>query len=422
MKIAISTDLYYPMINGVAVFSRNLAAGLAARGHEVIVLAPSTTGDFHIEKDPEHNFKVARLPSFRYPLYPDQINKIPEMKAIFGKKIPRIAYKNGLHASVNPYPEIKQVLGEFQPDLIHDQTPGPVALAAFRYAKKYQIPIVATGHAYPDNFTSQLKLPKILKKPLDVVIRHYFASFLKKSTHATMPTEIAIHDLIPNRHKFRAPVEALSNGIDLSKFSSGKPDSAIYAKYGLPKKDPFALYVGRIDPEKSLHILLKAFTRTLDKLPSAKLVIVGDGSDKQRLEQLAKKLNIADSITFTGRIIGDDIAQIYRAARLFAITSTTETQSIVLMEAMASGLPAVAVRAGAVPELVKDNQSGFLCDPGDITAIAHGITKILEDPKLQKTMGKQSLKIIKTHDINHTLTRIEQIYTKVISEHQTPEV
>jgi glycosyltransferase involved in cell wall biosynthesis len=413
MKIAISTDLYYPMINGVAVFSRNLAAGLAKRGHEVIVLAPSLTGKFSVEKDPEHNFKIARLPSVKVLFYPDQINKTPEAKKVLGKKLPRIIYKDSLHVSLKPYPKIKQVLDDFQPDIIHNQTPGPIAIAILKYAKKHNISLVSTGHAYPDNFTGQLKLPSTLKKPIDATVRSYFASFLKKSAYATMPTQIAIEDLIPNRHKFPVTVEALSNGIDLSRFSPSKPNPKIFSKYDLPKQ-PFALYLGRIDPEKSLHILIKAFAKTLKHLPKAKLVIVGDGSDKQRLIELTQKLNIKNSVIFPGRIVGNDPPEVYRAAKLFVITSTTETQSIVLMEAMASGLPCIAVRAGAIPELVKNEQNGFLCEPGDINAISHGITEILKNDKLHKKMSEASLKIVSKHDIDHTLDRIEEIYNKVL--------
>lgn len=415
MKIVISTDLYYPMINGVAVFSRNLAAGLTKRGHQVIVLAPSITGDFSAEKDPEYGFTTLRLSSVRMPFYPDQIEKIPEAKEIFGKKIPRIAYKNGLHVSFYPYPEIKRELDAFQPDLIHDQTPGPVALAVFRYAKRRNIPLVATGHAYPDNFTSQIKLPTMAKKPIDSVVRTYFASFLKKSEYATMPTELAIADLIPkNRKKFKVPVEALSNGIDFSRFSPGKAKPEIYTKYNIPKNRPTVLYIGRVDPEKSLSVLVQAFSLTLKKIPEAQLVIVGDGSDKQKLEQLSRELNIDNHVIFTGRVVGDDLPELYKIGTVFGISSTTETQSIVLMEAMASGLPAVAVKAGAIGELVKNAKNGYLCEPSDDKAIARGLTKILESKDLQKSMSKMSIKLIKKHDINYTLTRMEQIYQAVL--------
>lgn len=413
-KIVISTDLYYPMINGVAMFSRNLALGLSKRGHDVLVLTPSTTGEFHMEKDKEGGFKVARLSSIKFPFYPDQISKVPEAVEIFGKKIPQLAYRNGLHVSLKPYAEIKEVLDKFQPDIIHDQTPGPVALAVFRYAERRKIPIVSTGHAYPDNVTGQLKLPSLMKKPIDVVVRTYFANFLKKSSYATMPTEVAIHDLIPNKRRFKVPVEALSNGIDLSRFSAGKAPAEIYGKYKIPKDVPIVLYVGRVDPEKSLQVLVEAFAQVLTKVPEARLMIVGDGADRQRLEGLVDELEIVEAVKFTGRIVGEDLPQIYKVGKVFGITSTTETQSIVLMEAMASGLPCVAVRAGAVSELVKNNRNGFLCQPGDIGAVSRSLIKILTDDGLQKRMSKASVQMIRSHDIDHTLTRMEEIYGQVI--------
>ena len=153
MKIVISTDIYYPMINGVAVFSRNLAAGLTKRGHDVLVLAPSISGDFESEYDEEYGFKVVRLSSKKMMLYPDQINKVPEKKDFLGMKMPQLLYKNGLHVSYMPDLEIKRVLSEFQPDIIHNQTPGPVALAILRYARRHKVALVSTDHAYPDNLT-----------------------------------------------------------------------------------------------------------------------------------------------------------------------------------------------------------------------------------------------------------------------------
>ena len=400
------------------MFSRNLAMGMARRGHEVVVLAPSITGEFEIEEDKEGNFKVARLSSVRLPFYPDQISKIPEAVEIFGKRMPRIAYKNGLHVSFSPYNEIKEVLERFQPDLIHNQTPGPVALAILRYARKTDTPLVSTGHAYPDNLTSQLHLPMAAKKPLDAAIRSYFAKFLKKSEYATMPTELAIADLLPKkRKKFRVPVEALSNGIDLSKFHPGKSDEKICEKHRVKLGKPIVLYVGRIDPEKSLDVLIRAVALAVPEVPDLQLVIVGDGSAKSKLEDLVDELGIKKHVRFTGKVMGDELPKIYQAATLFAITSTTETQSIVLMEAMASGLPAIAVRAGAVTELVKHGKNGYLCVPNDEEAVARSLEKILKDKTLQKKMGKMSLQMIKKHDIDYTLRRMEEIYVQVIANH-----
>ena len=419
MKIVISTDIYYPMINGVAVFSRNLAAGLKKRGHKVMVLAPSIDGEFKIEKDEEYGFTVVRLKSMKIHVYPDQINKVPEAKDFLGVKLPKIYYKNGLNVSLNCYSTIKKILDDFQPDIIHDQTPGPVALAVFRYAKKRDIPLVSTDHAYPDNLTQQLKLPHIAKKPINSMMNKYFVSFLKRSEYATMPTEQAVADLIPQKRKpFKVPVEALSNGIDLSRFAKGRANKEIYEEYGIPKDKPIVLYVGRVDPEKSLDILMDAYIKAQKKVPDAHLVVVGDGTARPKLEAQIAKAGLSDQAHFLGRVIGDNLPQLYRTGTVFAITSKTETQSIVLMEAMASGLPCVAVDAGAIHELVKTNKNGYLCQADDCDEVAGSLVKILSDKDRQEKMSEESVKRAAKHDISHTLTRMEEIYNTVLENRE----
>ena len=415
MKIVISTDVYYPMINGVAVFSKNLATGLKKRGHQVMVLTPSISGKFSVEKDPNCNFTVVRLKSTRMYLYPDQIEKIPNDKKILGIKIPQLLYKNGLHVSYNPYSDIRRVLDDFKPDIIHNQTSGPLALAIFRYAKKRNIPIVMTDHTYPDNLTQQVKLPKFAKKPINAAMNAYFMSFLRRSEYATLPTKQAITDLLPkNHHSFKVPVEALSNGIDLSHFTKGPASEEIYKKYAIPKNVPIILYVGRIDPEKSLDILVNSFKKLIKEAPKAHLVMVGDGTAREKLEKMIKRKKLDSQTHFIGRVIGDDLSQIYRTGTVFVITSKTETQSIVLMEAMASGLPAIAVNAGAVTELVKDGENGFIFEPNDTAGIASGIYTIISNKELREKMSKNALKMIAKHDINYTLSRFEKIYNNVL--------
>ena len=403
------------MINGVAVFSKNLATGLKKRGHQVMVLTPSISGKFSVEKDPNYNFTVVRLKSTRMYLYPDQIEKIPNDKKILGIKIPQLLYKNGLHVSYNPYSDIRRVLEDFKPDIIHNQTCGPLALAIFRYAKKRNIPIVMTDHTYPDNLTQQVKLPKFAKKPINAAMNAYFMSFLRRSEYATLPTKQAITDLLPkNHHSFKVPVEALSNGIDLSHFTKGPASEEIYKKYAIPKNVPIILYVGRIDPEKSLDILVNSFKKLIKEAPKAHLVMVGDGTAREKLEKMIKRKKLDSQTHFIGRVIGDDLSQIYRTGTVFVITSKTETQSIVLMEAMASGLPAIAVNAGAVTELVKDGENGFIFEPNDTAGIASGIYTIISNKELREKMSKNALKMIAKHDINYTLSRFEKIYNNVL--------
>ncbi len=413
MRIAITSDLYYPMTNGVAVFAHNLAKGLAKQGHEVLVLCPSFTGRQHREK--REGVTTFYLRSIRFPFYPDQINEVPEGKEFLGMPLPRLAYRHGLWITVDPYPTMKKVLNRFRPDVIHNQTAEMIAFAARRYAKKYDVPMVSTGHAYPDNITSQLKILKPIKRPLDAILRTYMASFLKHSEYATMPTEMAIDDLVPKKRKhFKVPVEPLSNGVDLAKFGPGKAQDRIYRKYHLPKDRPLVLYVGRVDPEKSLSNVVSAFAGVLDVIPEAKLVIVGDGTDRRHLQDLAQALGIEKSVYFPGRIYPPDIMEVYRAATLFATASETETQGIVLIEAAATGLPLVAVDAGAVRELCQHKRNGILCHPGDVAEMTDAMMKLLKNPELCERYGKESLEVAKMHDLNRTLQRFVEIYQEAI--------
>ncbi len=413
MRIAITSDLYYPMSNGVAVFAHNLAKGLAKQGHEVMVICPSFNGKRHRTKI--DGVTTTYLRSIRFPFYPDQINAVPTGKEILGVSLPRLAYRYGLWITVDPYPELKKALDKFHPDVIHNQTAEMIAIAARRYAKKNDVPMVSTGHAYPDNLTSQVKFLKPIKRPLDAVLRTYMASFLKHSEYATMPTEMAIEDLVPkNRRRFDVPVEALSNGVDLRQFTPGKSSQKVLKKYHLKPNVPRVLYVGRIDPEKSISNVVLAFAGVIEKIPEAELVVVGDGTDRRHLLDLAESLGISEHVKFPGRILPPDVIDIYRAGTVFATASETETQGIVLIEAAATGLPLVAVDAGAVRELCQDKKNGILCQPHKLTQMTNALVKILQSPKLQEKYSAGSLEIAKKHDLNHTIKRFVEIYEEAI--------
>ena len=420
MKIAICADAYYPMTNGVAVFTTNLAKGLRARGHEVIVISPSFTGKRHRYTNPKTGVTNYFLTAKRFHLYPDQIHEIPDKKEVLGLKMPRLVYKNGLWLSTRPRREIKKILNTFKPDVIHLQTAGPVGLGVRNYVKKTGTPLVSTGHSYPDNFTGQFILLRPFKRPANAAVKRYLNSFLKDAEYATMPTELAIEELIPEKH-FKVPVEALSNGVDLSAFNPKKPSAQIYEKYHLEKDRPRILYIGRVDHEKSINIILKAFKIVLEKLPEAELVIIGDGAEKAHLEKMAAQLEIEKNVRFLGRILPPDLYDLYKTGQVFATASETETQGIVLIEAAASGLPLVAVDAGAIKEICKNGKNGYLCPRGDVEKIAISLIKILKDPELQKKMSLNSLEIAKKHDLNHTLKRFEEIYYDIIESHGKEE-
>lgn len=413
MKILIATAVYYPMTNGVATFSHNLAVGLAKRGHEVMVVCPSFTGKRYTRQ--EDGVTVSYLKSRRLKLYPDQINTVPARKKLFGKELPQLFYKQGLWVSMTPGPEIKRIIKRFRPDVIHSQTADPIALWTANYAKDFNIPLVTTGHTYPDTITDQLKFLKPLKKPVDAMLTAYLVEYQKHGDYATMPTEMAIEDLITKkRRKFKIPVEAISNGVDLSAFRPGQAEQELYQEYGLMRAQPVALYVGRVDPEKSITLVVEAFSQVLKKVPEAILVIVGDGTDLSRLKEQVEELGIAESVRFLGRILPPKLAKVYQLGDVFVTASEIETQGIVLIEAAATGLPLVAVDKGAVREVCQKKKNGFLLEPKDVKGMAQALVKLFRDEELRKAYGEASLEIAKQHDINYTLKRFEEIYKTVI--------
>lgn len=411
MKIVIATAVYYPQINGVAVFSHNLAVGLARRGHEVMVICPSQTGKNYTRMI--DGVKTVYLRSVDVKVYPDQIHKIPEKKKVAGVRLPRLFYRKGFRVSVFPQFEIKKALSEFMPDVVHVQVSDPIGLSVVSYARKNNIPVVTTEHNQPEVLTEPLHIPGVVRKPVNALLSAYFRNRQSKSDFVTMPTEQAIHNLL-SKHQLDIPVAAVSNGVDLSNFKLEKADENFIKECKLDKVSPTAVYVGRIDPEKKLELVIRAFREVLETMPEAKLVIAGDGVDRARLEKLVLDFGISDSVRFLGRVSGDKLYKVYNLGDVFVTASEIETQGIVLIEAAASGLPLVAVDKGAVSEVCLDGENGYLCKPGDVKEIAEAMTKILSDKKLQGKFSKKSLEIAKEHDFEKTLDKFINIYNRVL--------
>lgn len=387
MKILIASDLHYPTINGVATFSRNLARGLAEHGHEVLVIAPSQTGKKYKEVDGNH--VIERTASVPFPFY------------------------QNFRISLNPSREVKKIIDDFDPDVIHIQMLMWIGQAAMKYGNKYGIPIVSTNHAMPENLMDNLRLLAPVSRPINYILKAYGARFHSKADFITMPTQSAIEMF--NVGKITTPMQPVSNGIDLSRFTAGTPDPTVYSRYGLPKDQPIISYVGRLDAEKHLPVLLRAFIRVISVMPHVHLLIVGDGTERALLESMAHELGVSHQVTFAGRVSDEDLVELHKAGTVFCMPSPAELQSIATLEAMASGQPIVAVDAGALGELCQHKRNGYLTDQDDDEAIASAIIHILENPAVRQAMSEESLAIARTHDLQTTLKRFEEIYTDLIN-------
>lgn len=411
MRIVIATAVYYPQINGVAVFSHNLACGLARRGHEVMVICPSRTGKNHVEM--QDGVKVCYLRSIDAKVYPDQIHDVPEKREVLGVKMPRLVYRHGFRVSVFPQLEVKKALDEFRPDVVHVQVSDPIGLSVASYARHRGIPVVTTEHNQPEVITEPLKVPSLVRKGANVALSAYFRNRQSKSDFVTMPTEQAIRELIGNGVEFPVPVAAVSNGVDLSHFKPGLVSKELYEKYGIDASIPMVLYVGRVDPEKKVELVVKAFKEARKVVPKMQLVVVGDGVDRLRLEG---KYGATTGVKFLGKVLPPDLYELYKMGSVFATASEIETQGIVLIEAAASGLPLIAVNKGAVSEVCLNGENGYLCKPGSVEEIGEAIVKIMSDDKLREKFAKRSVEVAHEHDFEKTLNKFINIYQKVVQK------
>ena len=239
MKILIASDLHWPTINGVSTFSRNLAQGLAAHGHEVLVIAPSQDGPAGEEFDFNHRVIRTKAVPFRF-------------------------YQNFM-ISLTPSSEVKKIIDDFDPDVIHIQMLLMIGQAAMKHGHKHGIPVVTTNHAIPENLMDNLKALAPIARPIKYMLKAYGLRFHSKADYVTFPTKSAIGMFNVDMAKVKMPFEAVSNGIDLSRFNPSPAPAEIYEKFGLPTDKPIATYVGRLDAEKHLWVLIKAFANVVKK-------------------------------------------------------------------------------------------------------------------------------------------------------------
>jgi glycosyltransferase involved in cell wall biosynthesis len=376
------------MISGAAMFVRHLAEAMSARGHQVLVLAASDKPQPYTQV--EENLSVLRLPSFYNPM------------------------RVGQRLLLYPRWSVLKALREFQPDVIHSHDPFQLGALGREYARQAHIPITLTTHQLPWFVVKYL--PEIfgLRGFIEGALWMYARWLLPQFTSVISPTP-TISTVIKNRANIQT--RTISYGMDLESFHPQLDRAAgltTRAKLNLPDDAPIILHVGRLDADKSVGRVVSASANILRE-GNVYLVIVGDGCQKPALMKMCQSLGIAERVRFTGYVsMPEGLPKIYQAANLFVTASEIETQGIVLLEAAASGLPIVAVRATCVPEIVHDGVNGYLAEPGDIRGLENSIRALLSDPLKAKEMGMASRALIASHAAQYTIDRHIRLYQRLI--------
>jgi glycosyltransferase involved in cell wall biosynthesis len=289
-----------------------------------------------------------------------------------------------------------------------------MGLLGIEYAKRARIPSLLTIHQLPSFVASYL--PDFAKTHTEAVLWIYAHWLCRNFTAIVTPTQ-TISSLVTGMTGLQT--NTIGYGINLQSFHPPLFDdgeAAIRQKWNLPSSAPLLLHVGRLDTDKHVDRVIHAAARTMSE-SDAHLLIVGDGTQKPALIKLCKSLGIPDRAHFPGYISPQDgLAEIYRIATLFVTASEIETQGIVLLEAAASGLPIVAVRATCIPEIVKDRINGYLAESGDLAELSNAMSLLLQDTQQAKIMGAASLILAARHTQRHTQNAYEQLYSQLMHQ------
>ncbi len=379
MRVALFTNNYLPFYGGVTISVETLRAGLEAAGHEPWVFGP------RFANVADGAARVVRYPSIPAATYPEFALAVP-----YSRRIARLVA--GL---------------DF--DVFHAHHPFLLGPAAARLARRHRRPLVFTYHTRYEKYAHYVPLRRSLVEALAVRLSTRFAA----RADAVIAPSALVRDELRARG-VRGPIAVVPTGVDLGRFRPGDRRAA-RAGLGVPEDAPLLLYVGRLDREKSADRVLLAFERVASTLPAAGLILVGQGTESDRLQRLARRLPMGDRVRFLGPRPHATLALCYQAADVFLFASETETQGLVLAEAAACGLPAVAVSAPGCDEVVRDGDTGVLTkgDPLDLGDAAIGL---LLDPERRRRMGARARETaVREFDMRFQIERTLDVYTEAVA-------
>ena len=380
MRIGFFTDTYTPQINGVVTSISLFRRALIERGHEVYVFAPTPE---HIDDD-DRTVRFVSLP-FAFQ---------PEMRLASPFSI-----------------EALRVLDKVDLDIVHSHDPFAIGLFGLNVARRHKIPYVHTYHTmYPEyvHYVWETKLTKRLAERLSREFCEQCSSIIAPSTKV---------ERYLRNWGVTVPIDVIATGVDVERYAQvNQPRiDALAEKAGVTPEDRLLLFMGRLGKEKNVELLLRALWHS--RLPNAKLLIGGDGPHREYLQSMAVELGIEDRVVFLGYLQGDDAVAAYHLAHAFAFASTTETQGLVIGEAMAAGLPVVAVEDHAVEDFVISGRTGIIA-PGRPDDLGKAFDDLLGDESLRVALARAALDRAQSFSIERQAERLERHYEHAIATYK----
>lgn len=375
LRIAIFSDSALPILNGVSVSIQALVTELRNKGHSVTIF---TAGQRRYkDADPNtYRFRAFELPWWKnYPL------------------------------AIPPFYGMLHRFRRHDFDLIHTHTPFTVGFVGLRWGKSHGLPIVSTYHTLYDRYSHYI--PLLPRRYVRFKIAKHTNFYYNSVDHVITPSHASYRWL--RRHAVKRPISVIPTGAPSRSFANR---SEARCEFGIHPDQRIMLYVGRIAREKNLGTLFEMAAEAFARDPSLRLWLVGDGPYRGVAAEIARDLGIGDRVHFAGFVPREQVDRYYAAADVFVFSSITETQGLVVQEAMAHGLPALAVAGGGASAGIHSGENGFIVK-NDAKQFASKLLQVMEDQSLYEHLSRGALNSVRAYTTEQMAEAVLGVYDQV---------
>lgn len=381
MRIVIISDVYFPRINGVSTSIRTFRRELEELGHEVFLIAP----DYGEVTDDEHG--IFRIPS--YVVYVDPEDRMMRFSAVMA---------------------LEKQLSELQPDVIHIQTPFIAHYAGVRLAQRLHVPTVLTYHTYFEEYLYYYIrfLPRFF---LRWSVRYLTRLQCSQVDAVVVPTHE--FDAVLEKYGVRAERQINPTGIDLERFCDGD-GRRFRERYGIAPERPCLLFVGRLVHEKNIGFLLQVVAEVRRRIPDILLLLAGEGPAEPTLRRQGRALGLTEHLLFVANLPTlQELRDCYSAADAFVFASRTETQGLVLLEAMALGVPVVSTAKMGTCDILAPG-SGAIVVEEEVGEFSEAVIRLLGDAGLKVQLSEEGRHYSKEWSAATMAIRMEEVYLECV--------
>lgn len=402
MRIAFFTDTFYPRINGVTISIFSFIGNLLNEGHQVLIVCPDYNEEHHSKLNRKTHFEVFEKNGIKV-----DVLRVGSFSFILSKE-DRIV-------RLSQWKNVKKCVKKFNPDVIHINTEFIIGKYAIKYAKKYNIPTVYTFHTmWEDYFANYAKfLPSRFCRWFG---RTVVSFYLKRCNEIIVPTERIKQVSI--RYGITKDPVILPTGIpNFFSNASNKLDDTFIKKvddlFENGRKKNMLIYVGRMAYEKNIPFLFEVLSCVKKTNPDTSLLLVGGGPELEHLKELASKHPEKDDICFAGLQERSDLPMFYKYGDIFVFPSVTETQGLVTLEAMMSGIPVVAIGELGTADVMQGDNGGFMVS-NNVKEFSDKVCMLLNDESLRTKKAKEAVELSSQWSLDSLTPKLVAVYESAI--------